>query len=67
MGMGSVRIRIDPIKHRISFTDNGRGMIEAEIHDYLSTIGRSGIMDGKNWTPERPGLRYNTGHAQALH
>ena len=25
------------------------------------------IMDGKNWTRNRPELRYNTGHAQTLH
>jgi molecular chaperone HtpG len=39
---GSIRIRTDEDEATIAFTDNGSGLTEAEIHDYLSTIGRSG-------------------------
>jgi hypothetical protein len=41
------------------YSSTGRG-----VEGYSNTdLGGYFIMDGKNWTPERPGLRYNTGHA----
>lgn len=40
--IGSIRIRMEPGKDQIQFVDNGLGMTEEEIHDYLATIGRSG-------------------------
>jgi molecular chaperone HtpG len=39
---GNIHIRINRAKQTIAFTDNGAGLTEQEIHDYLSTIGRSG-------------------------
>jgi molecular chaperone HtpG len=39
---GSIRIRVDRQNSTITITDNGSGLTEQEIHDYLSTIGRSG-------------------------
>lgn len=39
---GEIRIAIDVAGRRVSITDNGAGLTEREIHDYLSTIGRSG-------------------------
>src|SRR5437016_6065866 len=42
---GAIRVRIDPVGRKISFIDNGHGLIEAEIHDYLATIGRSGTQE----------------------
>lgn len=39
---GSIRIRTDDDDATITFADNGSGLTETEIHDYLSTIGRSG-------------------------
>jgi molecular chaperone HtpG len=39
---GVIRVRIDREAATISFTDNGAGMTEQEVKDYLSTIGRSG-------------------------
>src|SRR3954468_10584180 len=40
--LGTIHIRIDAHNGTIAFTDNGAGLTESEIHDYLSTIGRSG-------------------------
>ncbi|GHO99299.1 hypothetical protein KSF_093470 [Reticulibacter mediterranei] len=40
--LGTIHIRIDALNGTIAFTDNGAGLTESEIHDYLSTIGRSG-------------------------
>jgi molecular chaperone HtpG len=39
---GVIRVKIDREGATISFTDNGAGMTEQEVKDYLSTIGRSG-------------------------
>ncbi len=39
---GWIRIRTDYRAAIVSFEDNGLGLTESEIHDYLSTIGRSG-------------------------
>ncbi|BBC26588.1 ATP-binding protein [Pseudanabaena sp. ABRG5-3] len=39
---GEIRVRVDRIAGTISFTDNGAGMTETEVREYLSTIGRSG-------------------------
>ena len=39
---GNVRVKIDREAATISFIDNGAGMTENEIQEYLSTIGRSG-------------------------
>ena len=39
---GEVRVKVDRIASTITFTDNGAGMIEHEVKEYLSTIGRSG-------------------------
>lgn len=41
---GAIQIRVDWSRDQptITFEDNGAGLTEAEIHDYLSTIGRSG-------------------------
>ena len=39
---GRVRILPDPVAHRVTFVDDGVGLTAEEIHDYLSTIGRSG-------------------------
>ena len=39
---GVIRIRTDAGARTISITDNGSGLTETEIHDYLATIGRSG-------------------------
>ena len=39
---GIIRIRIDHEAGTITFADNGSGLTETEVHDYLSTIGRSG-------------------------
>lgn len=39
---GVIRIRTDDAARTITITDNGSGLTEPEIHDYLSTIGRSG-------------------------
>jgi molecular chaperone HtpG len=38
----TIRVRLFPFDHKIAFEDDGRGMTESEIHDYLATIGRSG-------------------------
>ncbi len=42
---GVIRVKIDREAATISFTDNGAGMTEQEVKDYLSTIGRSGTDD----------------------
>jgi len=39
---GVIRVKIDRKAATISFTDNGAGMTEQEVKEYLSTIGRSG-------------------------
>ncbi|MFQ4136707.1 ATP-binding protein [Nodosilinea sp. PGN35] len=39
---GVIRVKVDREAGTISFTDNGAGMTEQEVKDYLSTIGRSG-------------------------
>ena len=39
---GIIRIRTDRETSTITITDNGAGLTEQEVHDYLSTIGRSG-------------------------
>jgi len=39
---GEIRVRVDRIAGTIAFTDNGAGMTEIEVREYLSTIGRSG-------------------------
>ena len=39
---GEIRVRVDRIAGTITFTDNGAGMTETEVREYLSTIGRSG-------------------------
>ncbi len=39
---GVIRVKVDREGATISFTDNGAGMTEQEVKDYLSTIGRSG-------------------------
>jgi molecular chaperone HtpG len=39
---GVVRIRINHSKKSITFSDNGAGLTKEEIHEYLSTIGKSG-------------------------
>jgi len=37
-----IRIRVDPLAATLRFIDNGSGLTEPEIHEFLSTIGRSG-------------------------
>ena len=37
---GNVRVKIDWEAATISFIDNGAGMTENEVQEYLSTIGR---------------------------
>jgi molecular chaperone HtpG len=39
---GEVRVKVDRTAGTITFTDNGAGMTEQEVKEYLSTIGRSG-------------------------
>ncbi len=39
---GNIRIKINRDESTISFNDNGAGMTEQEVQEYLSTIGRSG-------------------------
>ncbi len=39
---GIIRIIADYAVGTLTFTDNGSGMTESEVHDYLATIGRSG-------------------------
>jgi molecular chaperone HtpG len=39
---GEVRVKVDRTAGTITFTDNGAGMTEQEVREYLSTIGRSG-------------------------
>ncbi len=39
---GVIRISADHAAGTLTFTDNGCGLTESEIHDYLATIGRSG-------------------------
>lgn len=36
-----IRITLDAVKRLLTVEDNGSGLTEAEINDYLSTIGRS--------------------------
>ena len=48
-----IRIRIDPVAATIRFSDNGSGLTEPEIHDYLSTIGRSGTRELKEMLQAR--------------
>ncbi|GCE24162.1 ATP-binding protein [Dictyobacter kobayashii] len=40
--IGTIHIHINRMQRTITFTDNGSGLTEQEVHDYLSTIGRSG-------------------------
>src|SRR5262245_7942686 len=40
--LGFIRLRTNPEAGTITITDNGSGLTEPEIHDYLATIGRSG-------------------------
>jgi molecular chaperone HtpG len=55
---GEIRVYVDRIAGTITFTDNGAGMTEQEVREYLSTIGRSGtdafrqelIRQGRNAT-----------------
>lgn len=35
-----IDVSFDPAARTLTFSDNGRGMTEPELHDYLSTIGR---------------------------
>jgi molecular chaperone HtpG len=39
---GIIRIVADHAAGTLTFTDNGSGMTESEVHTYLATIGRSG-------------------------
>jgi molecular chaperone HtpG len=39
---GEIRVRVDRTAGTIAFVDNGAGMTEWEVREYLSTIGRSG-------------------------
>jgi molecular chaperone HtpG len=39
---GVVRVKIDRQASTVTITDNGAGMTETEVREYLSTIGRSG-------------------------
>ena len=39
---GVVRVKIDRQAAMVTITDNGAGMTETEVREYLSTIGRSG-------------------------
>lgn len=39
---GVIRIRTDYQSSLVTITDNGSGLTEQEVHDYLATIGRSG-------------------------
>jgi molecular chaperone HtpG len=39
---GVIRIRVDREAATVTISDNGAGMTEQEVKDYLSTIGRSG-------------------------
>lgn len=39
---GAIRVRADVGAGQVSIADNGAGLTEREIHEYLSTIGRSG-------------------------
>ena len=39
---GVVRVKIDRQAATVTITDNGAGMTETEVREYLSTIGRSG-------------------------
>jgi molecular chaperone HtpG len=39
---GEIRVYVDRVAGTITFTDNGAGMTEQEVREYLSTIGRSG-------------------------
>jgi molecular chaperone HtpG len=53
-----VRVKVDRTAGTITFSDNGAGMTEQEVREYLSTIGRSGtdafrqelIRQGRNAT-----------------
>jgi molecular chaperone HtpG len=55
---GEVRVKVDRTAGTITFSDNGAGMTEQEVREYLSTIGRSGtdafrqelIRQGRNAT-----------------
>src|SRR6185369_7411966 len=44
---GEIRIRTDRAKSTLSIVDNGAGMTEKEIHEFLATIGRSGTRELK--------------------
>src|SRR5215469_7285563 len=39
---GVIRVRTDREAGTITVFDNGSGLTEQEVHDYLATIGRSG-------------------------
>jgi molecular chaperone HtpG len=38
---GEIRVYVDRVGGTITFSDNGSGMTEREVREYLSTIGRS--------------------------
>ncbi len=42
---GLIRIRTDRRAKTITIIDNGSGLTEREVHDYLATIGRSGTAE----------------------
>jgi molecular chaperone HtpG len=42
---GEIRVRVDRTAGTIAFVDNGAGMMEWEVREYLSIIGRSGTDD----------------------
>ncbi len=42
---GVIRIRTDREAGTITVFDNGSGLTEQEVHDYLATIGRSGTAE----------------------
>jgi HSP90 family molecular chaperone len=45
---GEIRIRVDPKRSLISFSDNGDGMDRAGLEDYLSTIGTGATRLARN-------------------
>ncbi len=51
--LGRIDIEIDSLEGTIRFRDNGAGMTEQELHDYLSTIGRSGTGELKQTLREQ--------------
>ena len=68
-GVGMQALLIDPARKA---TIPPQDAIESVLDvispvDHQSTRLHGLIMDGKNWTRNRPGLRYNSGDAQTLH